>query len=131
MLPQIGDLPTRFKYTQVEPDSFDLTATEILMATDSELNEVVGLRKIAPYRTPDGSKKAGAKKKKLKEFRALLADRKWGQDRDEGSERPLKRAKVAQASGSGAGAGDDAGLTKKRKGKKERQRAKQEGGPAS
>jgi protein KRI1 len=46
----IGDMPTRFKYRQVEPNSYGLSTTEILMANDTSLKQFVSLKKMAPYR---------------------------------------------------------------------------------
>ncbi|KAI9013392.1 KRI1-like family C-terminal-domain-containing protein [Phycomyces nitens] len=53
----IGDLPTRFKYTHTEPEDFGLTAEEILLADDAELNKYVGLKALAPYRTEEARHK--------------------------------------------------------------------------
>ncbi|PFH37524.1 zinc finger, zz type domain-containing protein [Besnoitia besnoiti] len=44
------DLPTRFKYTRVRPESYGLTVEDILSKTDKELNAHVSLKKLAPYR---------------------------------------------------------------------------------
>ena len=46
----IGDMPTRFKYRSVEPNSYGLSTTEILMANDTNLKQFVSLKKMAPYR---------------------------------------------------------------------------------
>lgn len=46
----IGDLPTRFKYTQVAPADYGMSAVDILLADDEQLNNVVGLKNLQPYR---------------------------------------------------------------------------------
>ena len=46
----IGDMPTRFKYRSVEPNSYGLSTEEILFANDSSLKQFVSLKKMAPYR---------------------------------------------------------------------------------
>lgn len=43
-----GDLYTRFKYTKTEPEDYGLTAEQILMADDAELNKYVGMKLLAP-----------------------------------------------------------------------------------
>jgi len=45
-----GDLPTRFKYKEVAPKMFGLTTRDILLMDDKALNQIVGLKKLAPYR---------------------------------------------------------------------------------
>ncbi|KAF8589513.1 hypothetical protein K439DRAFT_1383413 [Ramaria rubella] len=99
----VGDLPTRFKYTTVAPHSFALTPAEMLLATDAELNEYMGIKKLAPYRK-DGRwdlKRAD----RLKELKAKLKERSWGP-------------------GTASTDPEETRTAKKRKGKKERQRAK-------
>jgi protein KRI1 len=46
----IGDLKTRFKYKQVQPNSFGLSMHEILQSDDRDLNQYVSMKKLAPYR---------------------------------------------------------------------------------
>lgn len=45
----IGDLPTRFKYRKVDANNFGLSPVEILLADDKDLNQVAGLKTLAPY----------------------------------------------------------------------------------
>ncbi|KAL4445294.1 hypothetical protein ABPG77_011119 [Micractinium sp. CCAP 211/92] len=46
----VGGIPTRFRYKEVQPASFGLEVNDILAMDDKELNQVVGLKKLAPYR---------------------------------------------------------------------------------
>ncbi|EGG06722.1 uncharacterized protein MELLADRAFT_86393 [Melampsora larici-populina 98AG31] len=118
----IGDLRTRFKYTEVEPDPLNITPAEILMATDAELNDIIGLGKLAPYRTePD--KKSATRKKKLKELRGRLKDRSWGEANQTG---PADSSALNKYGKRGAAQHADGaqGPPKKRMGRKERQRQK-------
>ncbi|MED6160023.1 hypothetical protein PIB30_047640 [Stylosanthes scabra] len=79
----IGDLKTRFKYAKTKPNRFGMSAPEILLMDDKELNQYVSLKKIAPYRdeewklskqkrhmlkmrTKELLREAGSKKKKKK-----------------------------------------------------------------
>lgn len=67
----------KFKYRDVEPDSFGLSARDILLANDTELNEYVGLKKLATYRDDDKRKKDHrkyAKKRRLREWRKSVFD---------------------------------------------------------
>lgn len=45
----IGDMPCRFKYTNVEPDHSGLTVEDVLCADDETLAQVVPIKKIATY----------------------------------------------------------------------------------
>jgi len=91
-------MPTRFKYTTSGPESYGLTAAEILAADDKDLNEYVGIKKYAPYRKPRWDSK---RPERLKEFKQKMGE-KLGQPGEDGDARPVK----------------------KRKGKKERQKLK-------
>lgn len=46
----IGDLPTRFRYRGVKPNTYGLDVADILSAEDKELNQHVSIKKLAPYR---------------------------------------------------------------------------------
>ena len=98
-------MPTRFKYTKVDPQSFSLTPVEILMATDAELNSYMGIKKYAPYRK-EGKGKTWDRNRtaRLAELKTKLKERGLGVD---DVTRDGKEPSV-----------------KKRKGKKERQKEK-------
>lgn len=66
------DRETVFKYREVSPEAFGLTTREILLADDADLNEFVGLKKLAPYRPKElrvKDRRKIAKKKNLKDWR--------------------------------------------------------------
>ncbi|CAD6338341.1 unnamed protein product [Miscanthus lutarioriparius] len=82
----IGDIKTRFKYKQVKPNSFGLSAYDILTVDDKDLNQYVSIKKLAPYREDEwkvthhkrqskdlilgGQKKEGKKDKSGKKSRS-------------------------------------------------------------
>jgi len=53
---RIGDVKCRFRYRDVPKKSYDLDAATILAMSDQELNQVVPLKKMAPYRGESGKK---------------------------------------------------------------------------
>ncbi|TPX35681.1 hypothetical protein SmJEL517_g01900 [Synchytrium microbalum] len=70
----IGDLPTRFKYRQVSPESYGLTSADILLADDKDLNSLYSLKKIAPFRKQEAVERDKLKyrknrRKRIREFR--------------------------------------------------------------
>ncbi|KAK1361914.1 KRR1-interacting protein involved in 40S ribosome biogenesis [Heracleum sosnowskyi] len=46
----IGDLKTRFKYRPVNAKRYGLKTKEVLLLDDKDLNQLVSLKKLAPYR---------------------------------------------------------------------------------
>ncbi|GAA5994099.1 hypothetical protein JCM5350_008093 [Sporobolomyces pararoseus] len=141
---KVGGVKTRFKYTKVAPSSFNLTPEEILLATDAELNAFMSLKKIAPYRMNEADQ--AKQRKKLKELRDALKNRKWGDEVDETKaleelekRKEKKRkwkseGKEKDATGANAVAvtgGEERPKKKKRAGKSERKRNKTEGVEAS
>lgn len=71
-------MPTRFKYRKVKPETYGLTAAEILLADDADLNAHVSIKKLGSFRPPDvadrDAKKA-SKSKRLRRFRDSLKSR--------------------------------------------------------
>lgn len=66
------DRGSAFKYREVSPETFGLTTREILLADDKDLNEFIGVKKFAPYRSKEArtkDKRKYAKKKRLREWR--------------------------------------------------------------
>lgn len=82
----IGDMPTRFKYTPVLPQTYGMDPVEMLLADDADLNNVVGLRALAPYRRDKGRTWDPHRVTKLQEFRKKLQSKR-GYVADGGHER--------------------------------------------
>lgn len=53
----VGGVPMRFNYKKVEPESFNLTPEDVLSMEDKELNRLVSLKYLAPYRANRDIKK--------------------------------------------------------------------------
>jgi protein KRI1 len=98
-------MPTRFRYTTTAKSSFGLTPTEILLADDKDLNEYVGLKKLAPYRKQRDTWDA-KRSERLHEFKKKVSGR-------------VSAVAVDVTEGE-----DGKNKTKKRKGRKERMREK-------
>lgn len=61
-----------FRYRETSPQSFGLTPRDILMATDAQLNQYVGLKKLATFRDPEKKRrdrKRLGKKARLRAWR--------------------------------------------------------------
>lgn len=71
----VAGIPCRFKYKQVEPENFGLSAEDVLFADDAELNKYVGLKKLAPYRFGKGIKDEVKLAKKRKRLREAIKER--------------------------------------------------------
>lgn len=92
------DMP-KFKYREVSPEAFGLSARDILLANDQDLNEFVGLKKLATFRDPEKKKKDHrkyAKKRRLREWRKSVFN-----NEDE----PDDEAVISALQGSGSGKG--------------------------
>jgi len=103
----VAGMPTRFKYREVEPNSYGLTTQEILLARDTTLKQYVSLKKMAPYNEGD---EYNVNSRKRRKFREML------QQDIEDAERQLKEQGVTvnESHGSEA-AGEDAEVTNKKK----------------
>ncbi|KAF1983977.1 hypothetical protein K402DRAFT_406437 [Aulographum hederae CBS 113979] len=123
--------PTHFPYRQTSPESFGLSPSEILAATDAQLNQFVGVKFLASFRDPgkktiERSKLSKKKRLKLwrKEafggkvpeelFKARLRAAAAGADEDEDE----IFAGVAEASTGNQPSAEDVGSKKSRKRKR-------------
>lgn len=68
----IGDLKTRFKYRPVNKNNYGLKAKEILALDDKELNQIVPLKKLAPYREDEFIVPRHKIKEQKQKIKALL-----------------------------------------------------------
>ncbi|KAK8153768.1 KRI1-like family C-terminal-domain-containing protein [Phyllosticta citrichinensis] len=69
---QTSKNPNAFRYRETSPTSFGLTARDILLADDTQLNQFAGLKKLAAWREPEKKKKDKkqlGKKARLREWR--------------------------------------------------------------
>eukprot|EP00177_Eucheuma_denticulatum_P001920 GFKZ01003429.1.p1 GENE.GFKZ01003429.1~~GFKZ01003429.1.p1 ORF type:complete len:728 (+),score=216.51 GFKZ01003429.1:114-2297(+) len=53
----VGGTPVRFKYKKVEAEAFNMTAEDILGMEDKDLNSLVSMKYLAPYRSVRDTKK--------------------------------------------------------------------------
>jgi len=105
---QVAGKPTHFRYVPVANTAFGLAPAEILLADDKDLNEYVGLKKLAPYRKQRDTWDA-KRHTRLREFKTKVSER------------------LGEAGADVVAAGhlaDGERKAKKRKGKKERTREK-------
>jgi protein KRI1 len=77
-----------FRYRETSPLSFGLSARDILMAEDSQLNEYVGLKKLAAFRDP------GKKRKDQKHVGKKARLRQWRRDTFGNEEGPILSAET-------------------------------------
>lgn len=110
-----------FRYRETSPTAFGLTAHDILMASDSQLNQYAGLKKMAAFR--DAEKKRKDKKRLGKKARL----RQWRKETfgsEEGPQKTLGELAVAQA-GPEVASGDH--VVDSREGKKRKKRSRKSG----
>ncbi|MCJ1244092.1 KRRI-Interacting protein 1 [Trapelia coarctata] len=83
--------PSRFRYRETSPLAYGLTAHDILMASDSQLNQFAGLKKMAAFR--DSEKKKRDRKHLGKKARL----RKWRKETFGSEKGPVKSLQEALA----------------------------------
>lgn len=80
------DQDLKFRYREVSPESFGLTAREIFAADDTDLNEFIGLKKFAPYRPKElraKDKRKVTKSRRLRDWRKKVFNNEAGLVGDE------------------------------------------------
>lgn len=110
----LGPSGRHFRYRQSEPESFGLSIEDILFADDAQLNEFVGLKKLAAFKPVEkrelDRKKYGSKKR-VKQFqKTLWSQSQWASGRTGANEIDV---------GEGRGGGGDRGRGSRKKSKKE------------
>lgn len=85
----IGGMPVRFKYKEVEPESFNLSPEEILATDDKELNQMVSIKLLAPYRSRKDVQKQAWKVRDMKRKRRIKTE-----DVTEDKGRPKGKRKI-------------------------------------
>ncbi|KAH8422688.1 KRI1 family protein [Aspergillus melleus] len=108
-----------FRYRETSPQSFGLTARDILMADDTQLNQFAGLKKLASFR--DEEKKSKDQRKLGKKARL----RQWRKDtfgNEDGPEFSFGGEKVAEKDD--AADGDNVDIREGKPRKKKRKRSK-------
>lgn len=113
--------PSKFRYRETSPVNFGLTARDILLADDKQLNEFAGLKKLATFRDPDKKKKD---KKHLSKKARL---RQWRQDTFGDADGPKGGFESILGEGiAGSGKGDE-NIVEGEKKKKKRSRKRKAG----
>jgi len=109
----VAGIPIRFHYTTVPKANYSLKAADILMATDKELNEYVGMKALAAHKKR--SRWDGTLAPKLGQLKRTLSKRDWGFA-------GLDRRGVYAQGHKKRNAEGEAKAPNRRKGKKERER---------
>jgi protein KRI1 len=118
--------PTRFHYRETSPVTYGLTSRDILSASDTQLNQYAGLKKLAAFR--DESKKRKDRKNLGKKARL----RQWRKDIFGDESGPaletLNASIQTQPAGGGTSGGEGIVSEDQPKGKKRRRRVRQTSG---
>ncbi|KAJ5678229.1 uncharacterized protein N7477_003862 [Penicillium maclennaniae] len=85
---------TRFRYRETSPQSFGLTARDILMADDQQLNQFAGLKKLASFREAEKKEKDQrklGKKARLRQWRKDTFGNEEGPEFKFGGDAPVEK----------------------------------------
>lgn len=111
-----------FRYRETSPESYGLSARDILLAPDSKLNEFVGLKRLAAFRDPEKKKRDRrhlGKKARLQKWRLeTFGDEQGVNNANFVHVPPTDRALDQDAKDPDEGAGGDSSKKKQRKRKK-------------
>lgn len=89
----IGGLKTRFKYRSVPKEDYGLSTDEILRLKDKELNQLIGLKRMAPYREDRGKFRPNYGMMKELQIGQQQKQAKWPQHQQE---RPVRKTQATQ-----------------------------------
>jgi len=81
----IGDLPCKFKYIKVRSDNYGIDSASILGSDEKELNRIVSLKKLRPYRDDQG--------KVSKKIRGNVSKKKRKRTNSDGNMQQKKKSK--------------------------------------
>lgn len=111
---------TGFRYRETSPVSFGLTARDILLAEDTQLNQFAGIKKLASFRDPE------KKNKDQKHLGKKARLRKWRKDTF-GNEEGLEQSELVPEPREAADdEADEGGVNIRTSGKKKRRRSKKQ-----
>jgi len=116
-LPQNVSNASGFRYRETSPKTFGLSSRDILLADDSQLNQFVGLKKLAAFREPE------KKRKDQKNLGKKARLRQWRKDTF-GDERGVQASELMPAEDKQEDADEEGGVDIRTKGKKKRRRSK-------
>lgn len=108
----IGGLKTRFRYRSVPKEDYGLSTDEILRLKDKELNQLVGLKRMAPYREETGKFRPNYGMMKELQIGQQQKQAKWQQRQQDRQQRKAQAQPKSQEQAPWASDAADAPSTK-------------------